>query len=156
MKKQLFTALMLFAVFLSYGQRAAVVAGGEASGSGGTASFSLGESAYRTDAGNGGSSLQGAQQPYEIYEVSKPGAIGGMVFTLYPNPVADVVNIDVGQWQEHLSYQLLSLDGKILASGTLREKTTSLAMSDFPAGVYLVSVHRDDQPIKTFRIIKNQ
>jgi len=48
-------------------QEATTTAGGEASGSGGYASYTVGQVVYTTKTGtNGNSVIEGVQQPYEI------------------------------------------------------------------------------------------
>jgi hypothetical protein len=51
-------------------QQSTNTAGGNATGTGGTVSFSVGQINYTTNIGTGGSACQGVQQPYEIYAVT--------------------------------------------------------------------------------------
>ena len=47
-------------------QQSPTATGGEATGTGGTASYSVGQVVYTTNTGTNGSMAQGVQQPYEI------------------------------------------------------------------------------------------
>ena len=55
---------------LLFGQQAVVTAGAEATGTGGTVSYSVGQVVYQTHAGTNGSVAEGVQQPYEISVLS--------------------------------------------------------------------------------------
>ena len=65
--------ILLFAISLStsvfLAQESANVSGGEATGSGGTVSYTIGQVAYTNHTGTNGNINQGVQQPYEIYLV---------------------------------------------------------------------------------------
>ncbi len=70
------TIRLLFGIFLLTGlitktnaQSGTVVAGGNASGTGGTASYSVGEVAYSTITSSGGIVIQGIQQAYTIADL---------------------------------------------------------------------------------------
>jgi len=47
-------------------QESVTASGGNASGAGGTVSYSVGQVVYKTNTGSNGSEAQGVQQPYEI------------------------------------------------------------------------------------------
>ena len=55
-----------FCLTTLHAQEAIFTTGGEASGNGGSASFSVGQVAYQTYSGTSGSLVEGVQQPYEI------------------------------------------------------------------------------------------
>ena len=69
--KNLRKVLIAFCLF-GYGtaiqaQEAVAAAGGEATGSGGTVSYTIGQINYTTNTGAGGTITQGVQQPYEFF-----------------------------------------------------------------------------------------
>ena len=65
--------------------------GGNASGSGGTVSYSIGQIVYTTNTGTNGTVAQGTQQPFEISVVT--GIEEALNITLqcsvYPNPATE-------------------------------------------------------------------
>jgi hypothetical protein len=63
MKKLLF--LLMFPI-IGLSQEAIPASGGDASGSGGTLSFTVGQLGYSSNSGSNGSVAEGVQQPYEI------------------------------------------------------------------------------------------
>jgi hypothetical protein len=67
-KKLILSALLLSGLGLTGLQAQEVIpaVGGNASGSGGSVSYSVGQVAYQTHTGTNGSVVEGVQQPYEI------------------------------------------------------------------------------------------
>ncbi len=72
MKNKLLIALFAPLVLGSFhvrAQESIVASGGEATGTGGSSSYSIGQVSYTSNQGTGGSVEQGVQQPFEIYAV---------------------------------------------------------------------------------------
>ncbi len=61
--------LAIFSTAICMSQEAVTATGGEASGSNGTVSYTVGQVGYSVKTGGGGSVLEGVQQPYEIFIV---------------------------------------------------------------------------------------
>ena len=112
--KRLLTALLLLGLGGAtslQAQETVTTAGGEASGSGGTASYTVGQVFYTTQTGtNGNTVAQGVQQPFEISVVTGiPEAKGiNLSVSAYPNPATDyltvkVENYDTDRSEEHTS-----------------------------------------------------
>ena len=157
MTKQILTALMLFAVALTYAQESIASGGGEAAGSGGSSSYTIGQLMYGSDSGGNYSASQGVQHAYEVFEISDKDELANAALglTVYPNPTEDQLNLTMGNIDEGtMSYQLFSPSGQLLANGNLKENTTSIAMKKFAAGTYFIKVFRNDKSIRTFKIIK--
>ena len=66
--KKIITSVVFLLLGLGglHAQENTTAAGGEATGSGGTASYSVGQVVYTTVTGTNGSVAQGVQHPYEI------------------------------------------------------------------------------------------
>lgn len=71
-KRLKFCAVLLLGLGLAglQAQTSVNVTGGNASGSGGSASYSVGQFVYQTHTGTSGSVSEGVQQPYEISVVT--------------------------------------------------------------------------------------
>src|SRR4030042_5256555 len=71
-------------------QQAVSTAGGEATGAGGTVSYTIGQVTYTTNSESEGTVSQGVQQPYEIFVISSSEDRYGITFELsvYPNPAS--------------------------------------------------------------------
>jgi len=138
-------------------QENTVSSGGNASGVGGTASYSVGQAFYITSSDSAGSVAQGVQQPIEIQVV-----LGieeheiNLYAKVYPNPTTDLINLSIGNTDtSDLSYQLFDYSGRILINGKIENEDTSISMLRYPKAIYLLSVTKDNKTIKTFKILKN-
>ena len=69
-------------------------------------------------------------------EVSDVSQISDVKFNVYPNPVVDVLNVEVGGTVE---VEILSLDGKIMKRQTVEQKG-EVDMSGLAAGIYGVKL----------------
>lgn len=141
----------------NYSQQATVVTGGSGSGSGGIATYSVGQIVYKSISGSGGSISQGVQQAYEITVLGKDGFTEiNLVMTAYPNPTTDVVNlIVVNDKLNNLSYNLFDINGKIISKKSkITSAETSVSMQELNQGIYFLSINDNNKTIKTFKIIK--
>ena len=57
----------------------------------------------------------------------------------YPNPVTDILSVDLAKNTKTLNYSILSIDGKLINSGQLNG-STHIDLSDYTSGLYLFSV----------------
>jgi hypothetical protein len=156
---------VIFVVFLGlsglFAQEAIPVSGGDASGSGGSASFTVGQIVYTTNTGTTGSVAQGVQQAYEIFVITGTQEIKGINLTcsVYPNPATDFLKLNVQDLgKENLSYVLYDLKGKVLETNAVRSNETTINMGTLVAGTYflklLQSTNASSQEVKTFKIVK--
>ncbi len=139
-------------------QDAIPASGGDASGSGGTTSYSIGQVVYTTQNGFNGSVAQGVQQPFEISIVTETEQAKNinLVFTVYPNPTVNSLMLNVGNYnKEKLSYQLYDISGKILENKKITDNETSISIENLARASYFLKVTNNDEEIKTFKIIKN-
>ena len=154
-------AIMLLgfgSIALIQAQQSLSAAGGDASGSGGTASFTAGQMFYSTLTGTDGYSVtQGVQQPFEIFVetgIEKKGIELGCV--VYPNPVTDHLILKIkDEMRTHLTYQLFDSKGQMIAMHKVTASETKISMSDLSKGTYFLRVTEDGKEVKTFKIIKH-
>lgn len=138
-------------------QQAVTASGGEASGSGGSASISTGQVVYTAISGSGGTATQGVQQPYEIFALGNDDVKGVSVkATVYPNPsVATVfLRIEMASF-DNIRYELFDLNGRMLYDGKVSAIETPLSMERFPQATYLLKVYSGASELKSFKIVKN-
>lgn len=156
MKQALFL-ISLFMSLMSFGQRDVVGAGGEASGSGGTVSFSVGQVAYQTQTGSNGALTQGVQQPFEIYVLSTPETVASFSAMLYPNPAATsvILSANLAAVEGPLDYELTDITGKTIKQGRLTETETIINVEGYAEACYFINVLEGNKRIKTFKLIKN-
>ena len=160
-KKLKLSAVLLLGLGLTglHAQTAVPATGGNASGSGGTVSYSVGQVAYTTNTGgSNGSVAQGVQQPFEISVITGLEEAKGISLSLsaYPNPTTDFLNLKVENYDNtNLSYQLFDMNGKLLESKKITGNQTSIVMSNLVPATYFVKVTESNKEVKTFKIIKN-
>lgn len=144
-----------------YAQESANVSGGNASGYGGSISYSVGQVVYSTNLGTTGTVAEGVQQSYEISVITGFEDIKWMNLncSVHPNPTTDylTLKIDVSASirTHNLSYQLYDMNGKLFGSGKLESSDTQIAMNKLVPETYLLEVFDQDKIIKSFKIIKN-
>lgn len=138
-------------------QEAVTATGGEATGTGGTASYTVGQVVCTTAIGTNGSVAQGVQQPYEISTtVGINETTINLELSVYPNPTANYLQLKVeSEKLESLAYQLINLQGKVIENKKVNSATTTVAMENLPTATYFLNVVKNKQLIKTFKIIKN-
>ncbi len=158
MKKLLF--LFFFVGFLIpkiHSQNAFVVAGGDATGTGGKVSYSVGQIAYTYASGANGSVSQGMQQPFEISTLGNddfPTII--LEMNVFPNPTTNNAILKIGDFStENLSYQLVDVTGKIISNNRISNSETQINMENLNATLYFLKVTNQNTTIKTFKVIKN-
>ncbi len=159
-RKLQFSVLLLFLGIAGISAQTVVTAaGGNASGSGGSATFTVGQVVYRTYVGTSGSVAEGVQQPYEISVVTGIEDIIGvdLVFSVYPNPTTDflVLKIEEHNIVNNMSYQLFDANGRLLKIQKITDNETIINMVQFSAGTYFLKIVDKKQDIKTFKILKN-
>ena len=152
--------LLLFFVFQAglYAQVAMIPSGGNVTGSGGSVSYTVGQIAYSTITGAGGSVAQGVQQPFEISVVTAlPEAKGiSLICTVYPNPVTDKLTLKFeGEFPLNYFAGLYDSQGRQIEEIKLVANETSIDMSKLVIGSYFLKVIHLDNEVKTFKIIKN-
>ncbi len=139
-------------------QQAFTAAGGGASGSGGTAAYSLGQIVYTTNTGVAGSVAQGVQQPYEISIVL--GVEDHQIslnMKVYPNPTSDFLILNVGNFDlSTLNFEIYEVNGKLLERKKITSSTETISLENLPSSTYFLKVTSNNQEVKTFKIIKNQ
>jgi hypothetical protein len=148
-------AFLLLGLGGLYAQESPTTAGGEATGTGGTASYSVGQVVYTTATGTNGSVAQGVQQPYEISTTVgiKETAIT-LELSVYPNPTTDYLTLKVEDNTE-LNYQLYDLQGKVIENKKVTANSTTIKMEALPKAIYFLNATKNNRIVKTFKIIKN-
>ena len=155
------TITSIVLLFLALGalnaQETVPATGGDAVGSGGSSSYTVGQVVYTTNTGTNGSLAQGVQQPYEI-STSIGIAVTDINLELaaYPNPTNNALTLNISNYNnEKLTYQLYDIQGKLLARKQVNSSSTSIDFRNLPVNIYLLNIQDNNSVIKTFRIVKN-
>lgn len=139
-----------------HAQKGTLSSGGDASGSAGSVSYSVGQIDYLAPESPNGKVNQGLQVPYEVFVETGLEETGiGINVDVFPNPTKHSVFLRVDDWQNGtFSYELFDLQGKLLRTEQIIEEKTLLSLEDYSASVYMLLVKQDQKSVKTFRIIK--
>ena len=150
-------ALLLLAFQVS-AQSAFVTVGGEATGEGGSMSFSVGEVTYKSTVDNQYTISEGVQQAYTIKDIT-PDAIKNLVkieLSAYPNPTSDVLHLVVKDADiDGLSYSVSDVKGRTQEKGTIVGTESVIQFSQYLDGVYFVEVKQKGKMVKRFEVLKN-
>lgn len=138
-------------------QESTIAAGGEASGTGGSVSFTVGQIAYSTNTGTNGSEIQGVLQPYEISTVHVSEIDLDISLSVFPNPTIANVILQIGEYcDKQLTFQLIDLNGNMLECGEVSSYQTVINTNQLPASTYLIYVlNKEQKQVGSFKILKN-
>jgi len=159
-KKLKLSAILLLGLGLTglQAQESVNATGGNASGSGGSVSFSVGQVVYIINTGTNGSVAQGVQQPFEISVVTGLEEAKGinLMISAYPNPTTNYLQLQVeSEKLKDLSYQLFDTNGKLLETKKIEGNQTSIIMSNLVPAIYFLKIIQNNKEVKSFKIIKN-
>lgn len=141
----------------SFSQSNTVAAGGNASSSAGSVSFTVGQIDYISQSGSGGNLNQGVQQPFEI---SSTDGIYDQNFsislTIGPNPTSDILILSSTiALEDDFHFYLFDLNGKTIIEKTKLSHYEEISLAHLPVGIYNLIVKDSEKEIKLFKIIKN-
>ena len=142
---------------LAQSQESTNSSGGDATGSGGTVAFSIGQVFYTKNTGSSGSIAQGVQYAYEIFTFGIKETELNISLTAFPNPTSENLTLQVSDYNnEKLSYQLFDMQGKQLSNGQVTAQQTQININGLPSATYFVNVlNQENQKVQSYKIIKN-
>ncbi len=150
---------LLFTLFVCvfghiYGQESINSSGGNASGSGGSNSYSVGQVVYITH-GSGDTEAQGVQHAYEIYIIDGIEDQNTFSFSVYPNPTTDalVLETEAGDLS-NLSFHLTDNNGKLIKLSDIQSSQTIIDMTGLAKSNYFITIYHKGQADQTFKILK--
>jgi hypothetical protein len=157
LKTMKISVLLLVVGLTTQAQQATTATGGDATGSGGSVAYSVGQIVYTTHTGNKGSVAQGVQQPYEISVVlGVENSLIDLDISAYPNPTTHFLTLSIGnEISETLHFQLCDLSGKIIERRKISNRTETIHMENLATATYFLKVSNDNNEVKIFKIIKN-
>jgi hypothetical protein len=161
-KKFKLSLVLLFVIGLNglKAQQSINATGENASGSGGSVSYSVGQVVYTTTKDANGLVARGVQQPFEILIVTGIEEARGINLScsVYPNPTTDYLTLKIAASAsiriQNLSYQLYDMNGRLFGSGKLESHETQIAMINLVPETYLLEVFDQNKIVKSFKIIK--
>jgi hypothetical protein len=130
--------------------------GGEAIGSGGKVSYSVGQVFYTSNTGSNGSVADGVQQPYEISVITGVDETAiEMVMNVYPNPTTSFFSLEVKKEDlNDLEFTLFDMQGRVMENKRITTSKTTVDLEGLPIATYFLKVTDNNEIIKTFKILK--
>lgn len=137
LKTTLIIAICSLNLQLLQAQEATLSSGGDATGSGGSVSYSVGQVVYTTSIGANESEAQGVQQPYEISTTTGIDIDHiKLKIEAYPNPTNNILSLSIENTNEgKYSYQLLNNLGKLIAQNSIANNTISINIKMLPNAI---------------------
>lgn len=155
MKKPITIILFLLIVACTYAQHAIVASGETNSNTVGSLSWTLGEVVTESGiiAPGQNSITQGFQQgDLSVLAIKEPLA-NTLNIRVLPNPATEYVNLVVDDYT-NLTYKVSDLKGNIIANEKLQNNETRINLSYLSSGTFIVSVIKQNQELKSYKIIK--
>lgn len=159
MKKILFLfTLSCIMVISTFGQSDIVPAGGTATGSGGSATYTIGQPAIQRVQNGNTYIIEGVQQPYEIQTVGVddfPQIVLNAV--VYPNPTDNIVQLKLNGYEipdGGITARLYDGNGRLLQTVTVSDDLTAFGIGQYSSGSYLLDLLDGKRKLKTFKIIR--
>lgn len=133
--------------------------GGDGTGSGGSVSFSIGQTAYYYNVGINGSENQGVQQPFEIFASAVYENPSTFSFSTYPNPTSDFLTLTLDENTtlalESMIYELFDVQGKLIFTDKIIDFKTTIDFKEFVPGIYYLRVSQNNRELQSFKVVKN-
>lgn len=156
MKKLIVFLMELLIAASMYAQQSSNSSGGNATGAGGTSSYSIGQLFYTDYSNSGGFVKQGVQLPYEVYVTEITNKFLDIDLKIYPNPTSNKLTLNINNIDySSLSYQLNDMQGKCIQNQKIESNSTIISIGNLSKGVYFLSIIKNRIEVKTFKIIKN-
>ncbi|MBR5983679.1 MAG: T9SS type A sorting domain-containing protein [Bacteroidales bacterium] len=142
----------------AYAQSAVSASGGEALGSGGSSSFTIGQTFYSANDEQSGQVSEGVQQAYEIYDVTEvQNPISSAIsLSAFPNPTNNFLNLLIeGDDVSGLVCTVFDVTGKQLSVKQIVSDNTIIDMQLLSPATYFVCITKEKNEVKTFKVVKN-
>lgn len=151
-------AMLLVSFCILQAQQSLTVSGGNAQNETGSISYAVGQTFSQTYISETGSLSEGVLQPFEISDITDVAHVNVHVnLSAYPNPANDYLMLDISdELTPNMLYQVFTIDGKVFSQNNITSRRTTIDLTSAQSGVYLLKVFRNQELIKTFKIIKNQ
>lgn len=150
--------LLGFIGLTAQAQQATTASGGDASGSGGTVAYSVGQVVFTSNTGTNGTVSQGVQQAYEIFTLGIKETELNISLSVFPNPTTDNLTLQISEFNdEQLSYQLFDMQGKLLRTEQVIAQQTQISTSSLsPSSYFIHVIDQESKKVESFKIIKTQ
>lgn len=141
-------------VGLVHAQQAVLTTGGDASGSSGSVSFSLGQVTDEAQNNDNGIVSQGVQQTYPDIPTAVHTNGPNEVASVFPTVSNGTVNLVLPEGTGSWSVTLFDSNGRLVYTAKLAEGTHELSLRPCADGMYQLRLRRADGAVQTFTLIR--
>lgn len=135
-------------------QERTLSSGGEASGSSGNVSYSIGLVDYSHMDGSQNSVTEGLQQPYELFSLGIEND-PSTEFQVYPNPFQDLLIIKQTTLEGvDILGQIFDATGQLVWEGTLNHTNTTIDLKTLAPASYHLQLTPSGLTTRTYQLIK--
>ncbi|MBU1014758.1 MAG: T9SS type A sorting domain-containing protein [Bacteroidetes bacterium] len=148
---------LCFGLTIVQAQEVIPATGGNATGNGGSISYTIGQIVYFFNTGPNGSVAQGVQHPFDISVVglNETEKISSQ-YSVYPNPTNNYLTLKIENFKAaNLFYQLYDISGRLLDSKKLSDNETKIEVGYLTPSIYFLQIFNGNKEIQAFKIIKN-
>ncbi|MBV6404712.1 MAG: T9SS type A sorting domain-containing protein [Flavobacteriales bacterium] len=139
----------------SEAQQEAAASGGEATGPGGTVSWTIGQVADLRADGTGGTALEGVQQPFDGLPTGTAPPPPAPSPLVWPTLARQAVHVDLRDPAvRSVRVQVLDALGRVVLEHRARQVCTTVPIDGLAAGRYLLRLTGNGRPAGTFDLIK--
>lgn len=139
------------------GQQTVPATGGTATGTGGSVSYTVGQTTFHVLTGTTEFIIEGVQQPFEISVLTAIDNTDDILleYSVYPNPTTDLIWLVIDAPDpEKYSFQLFDMSGRLVRQANITRGKTDISLSNIPGSLFFLRVIRDNLEIKVFKIVK--
>jgi len=139
-------------------QESIISAGGNGNGSGGSASYTIGQTVYQNNTAVSGTEAQGVQHPYEIFIVttSERAMKVNLEYEVYPNPTSNNLKLKVSDFEgSNLKFRIYDINGGFIEEKKISDNETKISMDNYDPAIYFLKISENGKEVKTFKIVKN-
>lgn len=156
--KKAILLIFIFNVIYMQAQEKTYSSGGNASGSGGSINYSIGQLVSNDSSDGTYTVSQGIQQAFGIFEILNLNtyqSTNTKIF-VFPNPTANYLNLSINVGNSgKLAYQLFDSTGRLLQIKDNLKTNETISMEGLTSAVYYLNISENNQIKNTFKIIKN-
>ena len=73
--------------------------------------------------------------------------------SIYPNPSSNIFHLDIPDPTD-IHYKIFSINGQLLVEDNLEFRSNQIKIDQVKKGIYFLGIYRNNQKIKTYKIIK--
>ncbi len=153
--KKILTVLLSFWSMVLFAQQQEVIssAGASFENSSGSISFTIGECISSTLTSTDIILTQGFQQSNLVLIDNLSIGPLGIEIVAYPNPAKEFVILKIDKSQD-FSFVLCDLTGRIIEKKDVVKSETEINLNYLDPSVYILKILKDNEEVKTFKIIK--